>query len=149
MEAEANKPNTANLPLAIAAGLIALVAAAGVWAMLGYVFAWKLGMSLGMILPPLGAGGIGGLIMRFGGRGFGQRIGWVSLVFVLIGCVIGDIAWIMLVKVDQNLPPLDVLGPELDKTIRALLDLFKLFMYAIACYLTYAISSTQRATNTN
>ncbi len=146
MEAEANKPNSASLPLAIAAGLVALVAAAGVWAMLGYVFAWKLGMSLGMILPPLGAGGIGGLIMRFGGRGFGRRIGWISLLFVLIGCVIGDVAWIMLA---QNKPLSVLFGSELTATINALLDLFKLFMYAIACYLTYAITSTQRATTIN
>ncbi|MEZ6192681.1 MAG: hypothetical protein R3C45_15510 [Phycisphaerales bacterium] len=126
-----------------AVAVLGAMAAAGVsWAMLGYWLAWKLQLSLGMILPPLVAGGVGGVIIRFGAQGaLGRRTTWIAVAAVLMGCIVGDLVWIMLA---QQKPLSVLLGPELRLTINAMTNLPKLVMYFFACYLAYAISVPPR-----
>lgn len=116
----------------------AMIAAGASWAMLGYWLAWKLQLSLGMILPPLVAGGVGGVIIRFGGQGvLGRRTAWIAVTAVLLGCIVGDLVWIMLA---QQKPLSVLLGTELRLTVNTMTSLPKLVMYFFACYLAYAIS---------
>jgi len=123
-------------------GLVAVtggVLGAGVsWAALGYTLAWKLHLSLGMILPPLVAGCVAGLIFRFGAKGiFNQHAGWIAVVTTFVGCTLGDLVWIKLAS-GKTLSVL--LGPELIATLNTLFDFMKALMYAAACYLAYAIT---------
>lgn len=127
------------MAVGLAAG--AMVVACLSWSMLGYLLAWKMGLSLGMILPPLVAGCLGGLIMRYGRGFYGQKTGWVAVGFVLVGCIAGDVIWIMLAE-QKTLGVL--FGAELTKTVNAMTSLFKLVMHAVACYLAYSISSPPR-----
>lgn len=127
--------------IGIAAALCALVLAGATWALLGYWLAWKLQLSLGMILPPFVAGCAGGLMMSFGRKNFLNKTGGVAIVSVLIGCIAGDLVWIMLA---QQKPLSVLLGPELTQTVNTMTGLSKLIMYAVACYLAYAISSPPR-----
>jgi hypothetical protein len=120
----------------------AMAAAGASWAMLGFWLAWKLQLSLGMILPPLVAGGVGGTIIRFGAQGvLGRRTAWIAVAAVLLGCVVGDLVWIMLA---QQKPLSVLLGAELRATVNAMTNLPKLVMYFFACYLAYAISVPPR-----
>ena len=127
-------------------GVVAVLGAmtvAGVsWAMLGYWLAWKLQLSLGMILPPLVAGGVGGVVIRFGAQGvLGRRTAWIAVAAVLLGCIVGDLVWIMLA---QQKPLSVLLGAELRLTINSMTNLPKLVMFFFACYLAYAISVPPR-----
>ena len=127
-------------------GVVAVLGAmtvAGVsWAMLGYWLAWKLQLSLGMILPPLVAGGVGGVVSRFGAQGvLGRRTAWIAVAAVLLGCIVGDLVWIMLA---QQKPLSVLLGAELRLTINSMTNLPKLVMFFFACYLAYAISVPPR-----
>ena len=135
---EQHGTQSAVILIGVAIALSALVAAGATWATLGYWLAWKLQMSLGMILPPFVAGCIGGLIMRFSRKGFQHRTGWVAVAAVLIGCAIGDLIWI---KLASGKPLNVLLGTELKNTIDTMTNLSKLMMFAVACYLAYAISN--------
>jgi hypothetical protein len=128
--------------IGIVAVLGAATAAGASWAMLGYWLAWKLQLSLGMILPPLVSGCFAGLTIRFGGQGvFGRRVGEVAVACVLVGCIVGDLVWIKLAN-QKSFAVL--LGPELRQTLNTMFDFMKALMYAAASYLAYAISIPQK-----
>ena len=142
MDTHESNPNPAGaLPLSIAAAVVALVVACLFWSMLGYLVAWKMQLSLGVILPPLAAGCLGGLVMRCSRSGFGPKTGWIAAVVVLIGCVIGDVVWIMLAQ-QKSLGVL--FGAELTATINTLTNLLKLIMFAVASYLAFVIANPPR-----
>jgi len=142
MDTHAPNPNkSAGMPVAIGLSLGAFVVAGASWALLGYLIAWKLQLSLGMILPPFAAGCLGGLIMRLNRPCLREKTGWVAAIVVLVGTIVGDILWIMLAQ-QKSLSVL--FGSELTATLNTLTNLFKLIMYAVASYLAFAIANPPR-----
>lgn len=125
--------------IGIAASLGAMVVACTVWALLGYYVASTL--RFGLILLPIASGCSAGIVMRIGGRCFGQRTGWVAVAVTLIGCLVGDLFWIAMFN---HKPFSQLLGAELVATMNTVFDPIKMLWYAVACYLAYAISNPPR-----
>lgn len=80
-----------NLPLAVAGGFIAAVAAAIVWAIITYVTKFQIGfMAIGVGIL------VGYAVSRFG-KGITQPFGIVGAVFSLFGCLLGNLLTALIV----------------------------------------------------
>ena len=74
-----------NLPFAIAAGLIASVIAAFIWATVTYITNYQIGFMA------IGVGFLVGYAVNFFGKGLTVTFGIVGAVFSLIGCLLGNL----------------------------------------------------------
>lgn len=133
-----------NLPLGIAAGAIAAIAGAIVWAAIAYAT----DMVIGYIA--IGVGFLVGLAMRRFGRGSSQVYGVAGAVLALCGCVLGDV--FTLLAVGSKMMEVSII--EVYKTLPSDVIVDSILqqepmgwvIYAIAVFAGYKYSITPAAT---
>ncbi len=128
---------------------IALAIGATAWACLSWSMYCRYIMGyipFGLVLLPVITGVGAGFIMRPGNRYLRNHLGKITIAITIIGCILGDFLWIVI----SNSKPISVLlGTELDRTLRTLFAIDKLFFYAITAYLAFAIANPSRGVVTD
>lgn len=128
-----------NMPLALAAGIVAALVGAVIWAvvtdMTGYQVGWM----------AVGVGFLVGYAVQFAGKGIEPPFQYVGAVCALLGCILGNyFAVIGNAAHDANADILStILGIPLDKAIAVMQTAFQpmdLLFYAIAVYEGYRFS---------
>ena len=128
-----------NLPLGIAAGTVAALAGAGLWALITVLTKLQIGWMA------VGVGFLVGFSIRVVGKGIDKVFGYAGAVLSLFGCALGNLlAVCAVVSSQQGIPLMDVidrLNPELVKEL--MLASFRpmdVLFYGIAVYQAYKLS---------
>lgn len=131
-----------NLPLGIAAGLVAALAGAAAWAVITVVTGYQIG------LVAIGVGFLVGYAVRWAGKGVTQVFGIAGAVLALLGCGLGNLlAVTALVAQEQGiglLSALSQLTPELVQVLMvASFTPMDLLFYGLAVYEGYRFAFRQ------
>lgn len=127
-----------NLPLALIAGIIAMIISAVAWAAVTVITNYQIGWMA------IGVGLLVGLAVRFG-NGTGNLYRYIGAVLALLGCVLGNFFSIVGVYAKiLKISPLEALKiqelSEVPSTMIETASPIDLLFYAIAIFQAYKIS---------
>ena len=128
-----------NFPAAILGGSIAAIVGAAIWALITYTTKFQIGWMA------VGIGFLVGFSVRFFGKGFDQKFGFVGAFFSLLGCLLGNLfTTVIFASIDLNETFFTML---FSLNLSIIIDIFEqtfspmdLLYYGIAIYEGYKFS---------
>jgi len=131
-----------NLPIGIAAGIIACLVSAGLWALITVLTKYQIGYMA------IGVGFLVGFAIRFAGKGIDKIFGIVGALLALVGCALGNFFSVVSFTADEMGSTFgEVLGLIDLQSIPSILfetgSPMDLLFYGIAVYVGYKFSFRQ------